>query len=291
LKKKDQCCENQRIVIKNGIKVCLNCGIVSGIELIQKERRAFTAEELKKRRRTQPVWRDFGPRTILPRSKKDYKGYKFNSKQKSRLSRLSKIQSSLISGIERNLWEAKPKMDLLVSKLNIPKYVQEIAWKIYVAAAKKKMIMGRTIEGFVAASLYVAIRVHEIPRLLEEISDRCLVSRRTITRSLGEIVKNILPELNLKYKPIKPEQLIFRFGNELKIPIKTQKKALTLYSNSSEKGLSINGKDPKGFAASAIYLAAKPTEHRKTQTEVSEVAKITEVTLRTRVKDIKEALN
>jgi len=212
-------------------------------------------------------------------------------KKKTQLLRLSKIQRSLTSSIERNLWDAKPKMNLLASKLNIPKYVYDIAWRIYIAAAKKKLTMGRTIEGFVAASLYAAIRVHEIPRLLEEISDICLVSRRTITRALGELVKEILPEFNLKYKPITPEQLIFRFGNELKIPIEIQKKALNLFSESSKNGLSTNGKDPKGFAASAIYMAAKPTEYHKTQTEVSDKAKITEVTLRTRIKDIKELLS
>lgn len=285
------CCENPHIVIRNGTKVCLNCGIVLSIELIQKERRSFTAEELKKRKRTQPVWRDFGPRTVVPRSNKDYYGRKINAKKKSKLSRLSNIQRSLISSIERNLWDAKPKMNLLASKLNIPKYVYEIAWRIYIEATKKKLTKGRTIEGFVAASLYIAIRVHEIPKLLEEISDICLVSRRTITRSLGILVREILPEFNLKYKPITPEQLIFRFGNDLKIPIATQKKALKILVDSSEKGLSTNGKDPKGFAASSIYMAAKPTEHRKTQAEVSDVAKITEVTLRTRVKDIKESLN
>ena len=187
------CCENPHIVIRNGSKVCLNCGIVLGMELIQKERRAFNAEELKKRRRTQPVWRDFGPRTILPRSNKDYKNQKITPKKKSQLSRLSKIQRSLTSGIERNLWEAKPRMNLLASKLNIPKYVYETAWRIYTTAAKKKLTMGRSIEGFVAASLYATIRVHEIPRLLEEISDICLVSRRTITCALAELVKEILP--------------------------------------------------------------------------------------------------
>jgi transcription initiation factor TFIIIB Brf1 subunit/transcription initiation factor TFIIB len=38
-------------------------------------------------------------------------------------------------------------------------------------------------------------------------------------------------------------------------------------------------------------MAARSTKHRKTQTEVSYISKITEVTLRTRVKDIKKALN
>jgi transcription initiation factor TFIIB len=289
-KNKTILCENPRIVTINGTKVCLNCGMVFGFEFVQNERRAFTVEEIKKRRRTYPVYRDFGPRTEIPRNNKDYKGYEIAAKKRLKHLRLSKIQRSLTSGIERNLWDAKPKMNLLASKLNIPRYVYEIAWRIYIAAAKKKLTMGRSIEGFVAASLYTAIRVHEIPRLLEEISDICLVSRRTITRALGELVKEILPEFNLKYKPITPEQLIFRFGNDLKIPINIQKKALKLFSESSKNGLYTNGKDPKGFAASAIYLAAKPTEYRKTQTEVSDTAKITEVTLRTRIKDIKEVI-
>lgn len=290
LKNKESCCEKPCIDVRNGEKVCLNCGMVYGAEFIQKERRAYTYDELKKRKRTQPTSRKFGPRTIIPNSGTDYRSNNLNAKRKTKFSRLSKVQRSLTSGIERNLWDAKPKMKLLVSKLNIPNYVYENAWRIYTAAAKKKLTMGRSIEGFIAASLYVAIRFNEVPILLEEISDLSMVSRRTITHSLGLLVKEILPKFNISYKPIKPEQLIFKFGNDLKIPIKTQKRALNLLKNSSKRGLSMNGKDPRGFAASAIYMAAKPTKHRKTQNEVSDIAKITEVTLRSRVKDIKEAL-
>jgi len=291
LDKKEQCCENQCVDLRNGNVVCLNCGMVFGIQLIQKERRAFTPKELRIRKRTQVIRRNFGPRTLLSNNNVDYNGHHINAKKKSLFKRLSKIQRSIKSGIERNLWFSKPNMKLIVSKLNIPEYVHQTAWRIYISAAKKKLTMGRSIKGFLAASLYTAIRVHEIPRLLEEICKAFLIPRRTVIHSLKELVKQILPELNLKYKPITPEQLIFRFGNDLKIPIKTQKKALKLFLNSSEKGLSTNGKDPKGFAASTIYLAIKPTEYRKTQAEVSQIAKITEVTLRTRIKEIKKVLN
>jgi len=291
LNKKEQCCENQCVDLRNGQIICINCGMVFGTQLIRKERRAFTSDELRKRKRTQVEWRNFGPRTLLSNNYVDSNGHHIKAKNKLLFIRLSKIQRSLTSGIERNLWGAKPKMKLLVSKLNIPKYVYQTAWRIYVSAAKKKLTMGRTIDGFVTASLYAAIRVHEIPRLLEEICEMCFISRRIVIRSLGLLIKEVLPEFNLKYKPITPEQLIFRFGNELKIPIKTQKEALKLFETSFKKGLSTNGKDPKGFAASAIYMVTRSTKHRKTQTEVSEIAQITEVTLRTRVKDIKEALN
>lgn len=280
------CCENVHIITKNGIKVCINCGFVLGIEITQKRKRAFNAEEVKKRRHTYPVFRDFGPRTVLPNNNRDHYGHKIKGKKRSQLSRLSKIQRSLTTTLERNLWEAKPKLSILTSKMNIPEYVQELAWRIYSLTVKKKLTMGRSIDGFIAASLYVSIRVHEIPRLFEEICENCMVSKRTITRCLGVLIREVLPELNLKYKSITPESLIFRFGNKLRIPIKIQKRALILFERSSKNGLSINGKDPKGFAASAIYLAAKPTEYRKTQTEVSNAAKITEVTLRTRIKEI-----
>ncbi|MHA1255371.1 MAG: hypothetical protein ACTSPS_07195, partial [Promethearchaeota archaeon] len=60
-------------------------------------------------------------------------------------------------------------------------------------------------------------------RLLEEICEASMTPRRTVHRSLGMVVKEVLPELNLKYKPITAEQLVFRFGNDLMLPMEVQK--------------------------------------------------------------------
>ena len=282
-----QCCEDPSVESKDGDVVCLNCGMIQSRNLVGNERRAYTVEEVNKRRRTEPRWREFGPRTMLPNSKIDSKGRLINAKGKTLFSRLSKIQNSLISSIERNFWEAKPKLKMLTSKLNIPEYIKETAWKIYSIVARKKLTMGRSIDGFIAASLYAAIRVHEFPRLLEEVCDASLTPRRTVHRSLGMIVKEVLPELNLRYKPITAEQLVFRFGNDLGLPMEVQKKAIDMLADASKNGLLRTGKDPKGLAASVIYMAAKSSNCRKTQAEVSSVAKVTEVTLRSRSKQIR----
>jgi transcription initiation factor TFIIB len=237
--------------------------------LVGNERRAYTVEEVNKRRRTEPRWREFGPRTMLPASKVDSKGRLINARGKTLF---------------------KPKLKMLSSKMNIPEYIKETAWKIYSVVAKKKLTMGRSIDGFIAASLYAAIRVHEFPRLLEEVCEASMTPRRTVHRSLGMVVKEVLPELNLKYKPITAEQLVFRFGNDLGLPMETQKNAINMLVEASKNGLLRTGKDPKGLAASVIYMAAKAGNHRKTQAEVSEVAKVTEVTLRSRSKQIKSKL-
>ncbi|MHA1755755.1 MAG: transcription initiation factor IIB, partial [Promethearchaeota archaeon] len=46
-----------------------------------------------------------------------------------------------------------------------------------------------------------------------------------------------------------------------------------------------------GLAAACIYIAAKNGQLRKTQSKVADIAKITEVTLRSRAKQIKSRLN
>ena len=285
-----KCCENPFIESRDGNKVCLNCGVIFERTFVGNERRAYTIEEIQSRRRTEPRWRDFGPRTMLPNTKTDSKGKSIGAKEQALFSRLSKIQNSLISSIERNFWEAKPKLKMLTSKLNIPEYIAETAWKIYSIVAKKKLTMGRSINGFISGSLYAAIRVHDFPRLLDEICEASLTPRRTVHRSLAMIIREVLPELNLRYQPITAESLVFRFGNELDLPIKIQKNAINMLRDASKNGLKRTGKDPKGLAAACIYIAAKNACIRKTQSKVADVAKITEVTLRSRAKQIKSKL-
>ena len=285
-----KCCDNPSIESRDGNKVCLNCGVIFERTFVGNERRAYTIEEIQSRRRTEPRWRDFGPRTMLPNTKTDSKGKSIGAKEQALFSRLSKIQNSLISSIERNFWEAKPKLKMLTSKLNIPEYIAETAWKIYSIVAKKKLTMGRSINGFISGSLYAAIRVHDFPRLLDEICEASLTPRRTVHRSLAMIIREVLPELNLRYQPITAESLVFRFGNELDLPIQIQKNAINMLRDASKNGLKRTGKDPKGLAAACIYIAAKNGCIRKTQSLVANVAKITEVTLRSRAKQIKSKL-
>jgi transcription initiation factor TFIIB len=147
--------------------------------------------------------------------------------------------------------------------------------------------MGRSIQAFTAASLYAAIRIHNFPRLLEEMTEPSVNSLRAVHRSLGLIIRSVLPKLGLKYRPISPRPLVFRFGNELNLSISVQQAAADLLKKASVKGLAKMGKDPKGLAAAALYMCAKKSKERRTQTEIADISRITEVTLRTRAKQIK----
>jgi len=94
----------------------------------------------------------------------------------------------------------------------------------------------------------------------------------------------------LEYHPISTEKLVFLFGNMLGLPENIKIEALNLLKKVSKKGLTLIGKDPKGLAAAILYLVAKNTKFKKNQEEIAQIAKITEVTMRSRLKDIKSLI-
>ena len=79
----------------------------------------------------------------------DAKGQSLEGRRQALFNRLSKIQGSLVNSLERNFWEARPKINQLAQKLNIPDHILETAWKIYSEVAKQKLTMGRSIDSFV----------------------------------------------------------------------------------------------------------------------------------------------
>jgi transcription initiation factor TFIIB len=283
------CCDSPQVIISNECEyVCANCGLVLQQIYTNSERRAYNVSEINTRRRCEPLWRSFGNRTIIGSQAFDARGKYIHPQKRALFARLTKIQGSLINSIERNYWEARPKLNAIALALGLPDYILETAWVIYRAAVKKHLTQGRSIEGFISASLYVAIRIHDFPRLLEEIAEHSTLSMRKVHKCIGLLVRYVLPELELRYRPLSSKFLIYRFGNELDLSMPTQQGAHHLLDNALKLGMSNIGKDPKGIAAAVLYLAARNTDERCTQTRIAQIAHITEVTLRTRIRQIHE---
>ncbi len=113
-----------------------------------------------------------------------------------------------------------------------------------------------------------------------------MLPMRSIHKSLALVVREVMSKLGLKYRPIRSERLIYRFGNELELSMEVQQKARKILFNAKRCGMERTGKDPKGIAAAVLYLAAKNSDQRRTQASIAQIARITEVTLRTRAKQI-----
>ncbi|MFX1295479.1 MAG: transcription initiation factor IIB family protein [Promethearchaeota archaeon] len=274
------CCGSPDIIAHRGIYVCRNCAIVFGPVIEDTPKRAFTQEEIEKRRICEPVYTSIGPRTIINVK---------NELVKNRILyyRLSKINKSVSTTYERNLTVAQPKMLRLGSQLGIPSSIMDVALKIYSRAVQKHLTTGRSIDNLVASSIFIACRLRKLPRTVEEISEAANIPMKILAKNY----RLILRELKIYIKPLSAKYFIERFSNELNLTSKVLIRAQELLKI-VKKSPSIIGKDPKGLAAAAIYVAIRDLgrkEHRS-QTQVSQIAHISEVTLRNRVKNIKHAI-
>jgi len=274
--------------------VCQDCGLVIDEDLIDHgpEWRAFDSEQREKRARTgSPMTymiHDKGLSTMISWKNRDSYGKSIPTRNRAQLFRLRKWQRRIriSNATERNLATALSNLDRMASGMNLPRTVRETAAMIYRKAALKNLIRGRSVESVTAASLYAACRQCHVPRTLDEISQIANMSRKEIGRNYRYVSR----ELGLKLLPTTPQDYISRFCSELKLSSDVQGKVMEILKEAADAELT-SGRGPTGIAAASIYVASILCGERRTQREVSEVAGVTEVTIRNRYKELAEKLD
>jgi len=273
--------------------VCAECGFIIHDKIMDMgpEWRAFDQEQRERRGRVgAPMTftiHDKGLSTMIDWRDRDSHGKDLTPKRRAQIYRLRKWQRRIrvSDATERNLAFALSEIDRMSSHLGLPRNVREAAAVIYRRAVEERLIRGRSIEGVAAAALYAACRECKVPRTLDEIADVSRVSKKEIGRSYRFIARELLIHL----RPTSPTDYIPRFGSELGLSGEVQSKAIELLKEATKKGLT-SGRGPTGVAAAAIYIASVLYGERRTQRDVADVARVTEVTVRNRYKELCEKL-
>ena len=230
---------------------------------------------------------DKGLSTMIDWRDRDSHGKGLTPKKRAQIYRLRKWQRRIrvSDATERNLAFALSELDRMASHLGLTRNVREAAAVIYRRAVEERLIRGRSIEGVAAAALYAACRECKVPRTLDEIADASRVCKKEIGRSYRFIARKLLIHL----RPTSPMDYVSRFGSELRLSGETQSKAIELLKEAGKKGLT-SGRGPTGVAAAAIYIASVLQGERRTQRSVADVARVTEVTVRNRYKELCDKL-
>ena len=277
-----------------GETACRNCGLVIQDVTIDEgpEWRAFTLEEKESRSRvgipTFYSFHDKGLSTSIDRVDRDSYGRKLPLSTRLQMWRLRKwqVRSRVHSSIDRNLAQAMIELGRLCDKVFISAPVKEKAAVIYRKALGKRLVRGRSIVAFVAASLYAACRITGTPRNLSEISEASLVSRKEASRSYTLLLR----ELDICMPIANPITFLSKIAERTAVSGKTQGLAVKILQEVKEKRVSA-GKNPMGLASAALYAACVQSGEKKSQKSIAAAAGVTEVTVRNRVKMLKGQLN
>ncbi len=292
---KEKCpsCGGNRLIYdeERGQTICLGCGTVIEERHVDSgpEWRAFDHEEVLEKRRTGPPVsediHDKGLSTIISRRDKDIFGRRI--KQSKSMKRLRKLdrRSKFTRSVDKSLATAISIISLAGSKLMLPRSVRKEAAYIYRRALENDLVKGRSVIPMVAGAVHIASRIMNVPRALEEISEAFNVS----TKELGKSSRFLMRELKIKVLPADPANYVPKLCTTLGLSPKIQSIATKVINEVKKRGLTV-GKDPKGTAAAAVYIACKIARERRTQRGLAEAAGVTEVTVRNRFKELKEGL-
>ncbi len=277
-----ECGGSIMFIEEKGEDVCTQCGLIMKerqVDISHSGKRAYTNQERNNREQTgAPIsilLPDMGLTTVIDTQKITNPDLKRAAKWNTR-----------ITWQKRNLLIATTELKRISGNINLPNHVKEEGMRLYIRAFKRKLLRGRSINAMVAACLYLACRQKGIPRTLQEILDESSVSPKDVRRSVSILMK----EFKLKTHITDPVALIPRYVTELgldsEIMALTSKILTTYISN-----FPISGIDPKGLCAGAIYVACKLKNIELTQLQIANSVGITEVTLRSRYKELKKKLN
>jgi len=277
---------------EHGETICSECGLVIEEDGIDRgpEWRAFDSAEKDQKSRvgapTTNMMHDKGLSTNIGWQNKDAYGNSLSSRQRQKMQRLRTWNERFRTrnSKERNLKQALGEIERMSSALGLPKEVRETASVIYRRALSEDLLPGRSIEGVATAAVYAAARQMQTPRSIDEVANVSRIDEMEFKRTYRYIVR----ELSLEVAPADPASYVPRFASELDLNDEVERQARKLLSDAQEKGVT-SGKSPVGLAAAAIYAASLLVNQKVTQSQVSDVTDVSEVTIRNRYQELLEA--
>lgn len=245
----------------SGEIVCGICGHVLGRVPSQRpEWRAYGYGDKIRRERVgaplTPLLHDFGFSTKIPRGFAEK-----NFKDKRMIRVLSQIHG-------------------LASSMGLSNVVAETAALIYRRGERLGLLTKNMYRVVPAASLYLAARIHGVPRMVREFSAISGLSEKSILRCYMKL------RLGLKLNPPRiQDAYISRFIKSMNLDGRVEELANTILDVAKELKLT-QGRSSRPMAAAAIYIAARILNMRVAQRRLAKVAGISPVTLRKRYKEI-----
>jgi len=288
-------CGNEEIILDpaRGELVCSKCGLVVRESIIDygPDWRSFSEEEAAERGHvglplTHPHYGLELP-TEIGKEDRDIYGRRLPAERARKVDRLRTLQAKTkyLATPSRSMVQANMMINTICSNLNLPKATADEAFYVYSRAVKQGLIKGRKIKTIIAASIYIACRLHTRARTLEEVALAAGVEEK----ELGKCFRLLARKLGIKVPPLRPVEFIPRICRALGLSDKVQAKAVEIVRKAEEMGITA-GKDPTGVAAAAVYIASVLCGERRTQRELAEVAHVTEVTVRNRYRELQEKL-
>ena len=156
-------------------------------------------------------------------------------------------------------------------------------------STKRRYVERNPTDAVIAACIFIACRKSNVPRTFQEIGNLVKVSKKALADCFKIIQRQFELEPSQPGTPIpdggvaggaaSATDLMARFCNHLGLPAFVQTAATNISTRISESGI-VAGRSPLTVASACIYFTSYLMNHPKTPREISQIAGVTDVTLR-----------
>lgn len=200
-----------------------------------------------------------------------------------KMSRVNKYQQwNSMPYKERSLYKVYKDIEEKCNKSDLPLIISETAQSYYLTISKTKISRGSNRIGIIAACIYYACKECEAPRSTNELSSLFQIDNKIMTKgckNFTEIMRMSEDKKRIQtHKSINLHDFIDRFTHKLKLCENHQKNIKILSKMCEELNL-INDNTPPSMAAGCIYLYIRYKKIEIDKKQISEVCKISEVTI------------
>jgi transcription initiation factor TFIIB len=217
---------------ESGEVICIICGTVVSDKAVEigPEWRPYTKGEQSSSRVGLPISsakHDQGLSTIIGRKNRDFTGeIIIDLSMRSIIERIRALdyRTQTRDSRARSRMGAFRQLDRLKQKLVLPGSVLEKAAYIYRKAQQKEIVRGRTINGEMAACVYIACREFGIPRTFDEVARITNITRKELSNAYIAIVLG----LDLRIPLIDPIKSLVKLANKTYVDEKITRYAIGL---------------------------------------------------------------
>ncbi|MEX0569513.1 MAG: hypothetical protein Q6363_010230, partial [Candidatus Njordarchaeota archaeon] len=181
--------------------------------------------------------------------------------------------------------EIRGVVQRMSNRLQIHPEVEKKAVSLLLDFHQKRNLKQKDLVAFVLAAIYIATRMMSRPVPLDNILKSSGIPKKEFSKAF----RTFKETLKIKLPPSKPSDFINYISTTLRLSYQCEKIALEIAKAIEEKML-LNGRDPLSVAAACSFIAADYTGETRPQREFAKIVHCTEVTLRSRVREVIDCL-
>lgn len=272
------------------------CGIVVMEQLADygPEAKSASIEERQKLARasgqTTYSQHDLGITTEISISTKDYSGKAINHQVVNQMHNLRKWQQRVrvSSPRERRLANVLSVIGATCQNESLSENVLETASMIYRSLDTRMEVKGKSVACIASAVIYMACKQCNVVRSLEEICAGTGITKdlKMKVKLAAKYYRTLVMELGSVTAPvITMDKYISKISNLTNTEVRVERLALEIAEKTKNMNVA-DGKAPNGIAAAYLYIGSILLGQSILQRDVSNVAGVTEVTIRNRCKEI-----